>query len=117
MCCVFLVFAACATGVKKVRFDSMLGRQLAPKEVTQVEIFHTQKPARHYKELGVLTYRAGTGEPYTDVARFFREKAASIGADGVIMMGTKVGPSVPLGGIIATLNDYSAMAICYEASE
>jgi hypothetical protein len=105
------------TVYKEVHFHSMSENQRPPKSLAQVELFHTQRPSRAYRELGILTYRAGTAETYSKVTALFEEKAAQIGADGVIMMGSRVGPSLAIGEFIATLTDFSAMAIEYVSSE
>jgi len=74
----------------------------------------TKEPSRPYQEIGILTYRAGTAEKYINVIEYMREKAAQLGADGIIMMGSNAGPGIPIGRVIATLTDYQAMAIVYK---
>jgi hypothetical protein len=84
------------------------------RSVSEVEIFHTQTPSLPYDEIGILTYRAGTAEKYTQVASHFRDKAAQVGADGVIMMGTSTGPGIPVGSVIVNMTDYRGIAIRYK---
>lgn len=104
---------ACA-GVSKVRYSPLVAVSRPPRSADQVEPFLTQQPSRPYQEIGVLTYRAGTAEKYVNVVRYMQEKAAQLGADGIIMMGSRAGPSMPIGYVIATLTDYQAMAIIYK---
>ena len=100
-------------GVSKVRYSPLVPISRPARSVEQVDTFLTQEPSRPYQEIGVLTYRAGTAEKYVDVVQYMRQKAAQLGADGIIMMGAKSGPSVPIGYVIATLTDYQAMAVIY----
>jgi hypothetical protein len=106
-------FAACA-GVSKVRYSPLINLNRPARSADQVEAFLTQKPPHPYQEIGILTYRAGTAEKYANVVQYMREKAAQLGADGVIMMDSSAGPSMPIGYVIATLTDYRAMAIVYK---
>lgn len=91
-----------------------MGSEVRPaKPVASVEVFQTQRPTRPYRELGVVTYRAGTSESLLDASAKIREKAAEVGADAVIILGTTGSASMMIAGNIATLHDYSAMAIAY----
>lgn len=108
-----VLLTACVSGPSKVLYEPFSATSYTARDPNQVEVFNTQRPSRPYKELGVLTYRAGTAESYAQVAFYLKIKAAELGADGVIMMGSKPGPSMPIGSVIVTLNDYSAMAIKY----
>ena len=101
-------------GVSKVRYSPIVSVERPARSADQVETFLTQQPSRPYEEIGILTYRAGTAEKYVNVVQYMREKAAQLGADGIIMMGSKSGPSMPIGYVIATLTDYQAMAIIYK---
>ena len=107
-----ILLTACA-GVSKVRYSPLVGGDRAAHSIDQVEAFQTHQPSRHYQEIGVLTYRAGTAEKYVDVVRYMREYAARVGADGIIMMGSNSGPSMAVGNVIGNLTDYRAMAIAY----
>lgn len=107
------ILAACA-GVDKVQYSPLVNANRPARSADQVEAFLTQQPSRPYEEIGILTYRAGTAEKYVDVVQYMREKAAQLGADGVIMMGASAGPSMPIGYVIATMTDYRAMAIVYK---
>ena len=112
-CFIGLVLFIGCSSVPKVHYSPLQESSYPAKTVDQVELYLTQKPTVAYKEIGIMTYRAGTAENYEDVVRCFREKAALIGADGVIMMGSKSGPSMLIGSVMATLIDYNAMAIIY----
>ena len=107
------VSIACA-GVSKVRYSPIVHVDRPERSADQVDTFLTQQPSRPYQEIGILTYRAGTAEKYVNVVQYMRQKAAQLGADGIIMMGSKSGPSMPIGYVIATLTDYQAMAIIYK---
>lgn len=108
---IVFVVSGCATGPNNVEYSPVTGESLQPKELSQVKVYQTKKPDRAYTELGILEYRAGTSESYPEVVAHFKTKAAQVGADGVIIMGSSSGPSMPLAGVIATLTDYQAMAI------
>ena len=109
------LLSPCA-GVEKVRYSPLVVVDRPARSPSQVEAFLTQKPSRPYQEIGVLTYRAGTAEKYIDVVQYMREKAAQLGADGVIMMGSSVGPSMLVApNIIGTMRDFQAMAIVYKS--
>lgn len=108
-----IALTACA-GVSKVRYSPLVDVNRPGRSAEQVEAFLTQKPPRPYQEIGILTYRAGTAEEYAAVVQYMREKAAQLGADGIIMMDSSTGPSMPIGYVIATLTDYRAMAIVYK---
>ena len=110
---VLLLSVACA-GVGKVHYSSLVAINRPARSAEQVDTFLTQRPSRPYQEIGILTYRAGTAEQYVDVVQYMRQKAAQLGADGIIMMGSKSGPSMPVGYVIATMTDYQAMAIVYK---
>ena len=110
---VLSLLIACA-GVSKVRYSPIVSVDRPARSADQVETFLTQQPSRPYKEIGILTYRAGTAEKYVNVVQYMRQKAAQLGADGIIMMGSKSGPSMAIGDVIATLTDYQAMAIIYK---
>ena len=107
---------ACA-GVSEVRYSPLAPIDRPARSAEQVDTFLTQQPSRPYQEIGILTYRAGTAEKYVDVVQYIRQKAAQLGADGIIMMGSSAGPSVPIGKVIVTLTDYRAMAILYKDRE
>jgi hypothetical protein len=108
------LLSACA-GVEKVRYSPLVVVDRPARPPNQVEAFLTQKPSRPYQEIGVLSYRAGTAEQYVDVVQYMREKAAQLGADGVIMMGSNAGPSMIVGHhMIGTMRDFQAMAIIYK---
>ena len=115
-CVAALFISGCASGPAKVEYSPIVGGTLSPTNVRNVGVYQTKAPERPYVELGVLEYRAGTAENYSEVVSHFREKAASIGADGIIMMGSSSGPSVPVAGVIANLNDYRAMAIQFDGN-
>ncbi len=52
-----------------------------------VRIFVTQKPEKPYLELGVLSWSTNAYIPNEETAfRLFKERAAEIGADGVIIL-------------------------------
>ena len=107
-----LSVVGCVNGPTAVKYESLVDVTLSPRNENSVELFQTQKPSRPYQEIGVLTYRAGTAETVVEVGRFFRAKAAELGADGVIMMGTAGGASVRINAnVSAQLTDYQAMAI------
>ena len=69
---------------------------------------------RPYRPSSVLTYRAGAAEDYGDVVLYMREKAAQLGADGIIMIGSGAGPSVLAGQVIVTMTDFGAIVIVYK---
>ena len=57
-----------------------------------VQIFKTNKPTRHYVEVGIVTSRptGGFSSAQTgDVIAGLREKAAEVGCDAVIITGTR----------------------------
>ena len=110
---VLTILAACA-GVSKVRYSPLVNVNRPARSADQVEAFLTQQPSQPYQEIGILSYRAGTAEKYVDIVQYMREKAAQLGADGIIMMASSAGPSIPVGHVIATLTDYRAMAIVYK---
>ena len=62
-----------------------------PVPVDDVQIFITQKPSYKYKELGMVTYNTGGSYPQNeiDIYQKLREKAAQIGASGVIIMNSQ----------------------------
>ena len=109
-----LLFSGCISGVKKVKYEPLIEINSSLVTVDNVEVFQTKKPLKSYQEIGVLSYRAGTAEKYIDVISYFRQKAASLGADGVIIMGTSSGPSIVTGNALATMTDYRAVAIRYK---
>src|SRR3972149_2061400 len=82
---------ACA-GVSEVRYSPLAPIDRPARSAEQVDTFLTQQPSRPYQEIGILTYRAGTAEKYVDVVQYMRQKAAQLGADGIIMMGSSAGP-------------------------
>jgi hypothetical protein len=91
-----------------------MGTEVRPaRPLASVEVFQTQRPTRPYRELGVVTYRAGTDETLLDAIAKIKVKAAEVGADAVIMLGTTGSASMMIAGNIATLHDFSAMAIAY----
>jgi len=112
-CLIGLVLFTGCSGVSKVHYSPLQESSYSAKPVDQVALYLTQKPTVAYKEIDIMTYRAGTAEDYKDVVRHFREKAALVGADGVIMMGSKSGPGMFVGSVLATPTDYNAMAIIY----
>jgi len=109
-----LILSVACAGVAKVRYSPLVAINRPARSAEQVDTFLTQQPSRPYEEIGILTYRAGTAEQYVDVVQYMRQKAAQLGADGIIMMGSKSGPSIPVGYVIATMTDYQAMAIVYK---
>ncbi len=91
-----------------------MGSEVRPaRALASVEVFQTQRPTRPYRELGVITYRAGTAETLLDAVAKIKIKAAEVGADAVIMLGNTGSASMMIAGNMATLHDYSAMAIAY----
>jgi hypothetical protein len=109
----FILFLFGCSGVSKVKYSPLVEVELKPVDINNVKTFLTTKPNNNYEEIGILTYRAGTAESYVDVVKYLKEKAAVIGADGIIMMGSKSGPSVVFSYGVATLTDYQAMAFVY----
>lgn len=58
-----------------------------PVSPASVRIFVTQKPEQPYRELGVLSYTTSAFLPDEETSfRLFRERAAELGADGVIIL-------------------------------
>ncbi|WOO41837.1 hypothetical protein [Rubellicoccus peritrichatus] len=52
-----------------------------------VRIFVTQKPEKPYRELGVLSYSTAAYIPNEERSfQLFKQKAAAVGADGVIIL-------------------------------
>ncbi len=81
-----LLAFGCANPVTFEGMGNVGGTTGAPKNPADVEMFITQKPAYKYVEMGTLSYNAGSvGSETTGVYQKFREKAAEIGADAVIM--------------------------------
>jgi len=108
------LLSACA-GVERVRYSPLVVIDRPARSPSQVETFLTQRPSRAYQEIGVLTYRAGTAAKYVDVVQYMREKAAQLGADGIITMGSSVGPNMAVDeDVILTKRDFQAMAIIYK---
>lgn len=61
--------------------------QRGPVSPDDVRIFITQKPDKPYRELGVLSYTTGAYLPSEERSfQLFKQKAAAIGADGVIIL-------------------------------
>lgn len=59
----------------------------SPVAVDQVTIYVTQKPSVPYTELGILNYNTSAWNPdEAAIYQAFRQKAAAIGADGVILL-------------------------------
>ncbi|MBK1859167.1 hypothetical protein [Cerasicoccus arenae] len=57
---------------------------ISPSEVT---LFLTQRPQGEYRELGVITIPTyQTVPPQEEIFQLFRDKAAEVGADGVILL-------------------------------
>ena len=113
-CIVVLIMFAGCTGVSKVRYSLLLDVNRPAHSIEEVEVFLTKVPTLPYKEIGIMTYRAGTAETYGSVVQYLLEKAAELGADGIIMMDSKAGPGMMIGYTFATLTDYKAMAIVYK---
>ena len=110
---VLMVFALTACVDFPAKYQPM-GSEVRPaRPIASVEVFQTQRPTRPYRELGVVTYRAGTAETLLDATAKIKIKAAEVGADAVIMLGNTGSASMVIAGNIATLHDYSAMAIAY----
>lgn len=60
--------------------------RIAPRSPDQVKIYITQRP-ESYTELGMLTYGTNTWVPdEVTVYEAFRQKAAEIGANGVLLL-------------------------------
>jgi len=88
----------------------------APIPTEQVELFITQKPSYPYRELGLITYTTNGSYPQNEINIFniMRQKAASIGADGLIILNAQSSvqsyPSFSTdlyGNLIETSNVYS----------
>ncbi len=107
-----VVLMGCS-GVTKVKYSPLTSIDRPPRSIDRVEVFTTKEPTKPYVEVGVLSYRAVPAENYTDAVQYMRAKAALLGLDGIIILGSSAGPSVPVGHVIATLTDYRAMAIVY----
>lgn len=64
----------------------------------EVRIFVTQEPDSPYRELGVLSYSTNSYIPNEETSfRLFKEKAAEIGADGVIILPSREQGNYPPG--------------------
>ncbi|CDE83605.1 unknown [Coraliomargarita sp. CAG:312] len=112
--CLMLIFCGCAS---EVQFYPMSpGYAGEPVPLEDVQLFITQKPPYKYKELGMVTYNTSGGYPQNeiDIYQKLREKAAQIGASGVIIMNSQSAvqsfPSYSVdmyGNLVETSNIYS----------
>ncbi|MEM8549490.1 MAG: hypothetical protein AAGF10_01750 [Verrucomicrobiota bacterium] len=60
---------------------------LAPTNPAEVKIYVTGPPSRPYDQMGILTLRTSSSQPNEGaIYQRFREKAAEIGADGVVLL-------------------------------
>ena len=108
-----LIHLTGCAGVTKVHYSPLANIDRPPRSIDQVAVFITQRPKKPYAEVGVLSYRAGTAEKYTEIVQYMREKAAQLGVDAIIILGSSTGPGMQIGQILANLTDYRAMAIVY----
>lgn len=86
----------------------------APKSPAEVEVFITKKPGFPYDELGMITYE--TSPNFADepaVYEKLREKAAEVGADGIIIMNSQTSFEQRPGAIIL---DWSYVPVQTESS-
>ena len=83
-----------------------MGSEVRPaRALASVEVFQTQRPTRPYRELGVITYRAGTAETFLDAVAKIKIKAAEVGADLIVIgrHGGGRGGAVPIGSVAERL--------------
>lgn len=61
-----------------------------PVQASDVTLFLVQRPEKRYRELGIITIPTGQSLPnQEEIFQLFRQKAAEVGADGVIIMDTQ----------------------------
>jgi hypothetical protein len=77
---------------KKVEFAPLMSLALPPKTATEVEMFITNKPDRPYDELGLLSRMSWNPKQNPlEIYTLFREKAAAVGADAIIILDPRSG--------------------------
>jgi hypothetical protein len=112
-----LVFLA---GCASVGVQPISKEVYPPVSIERVEVFYSKRPERAYEEIAMLHYRANHTQLYTSVLELMREKAAAIGADGVIMVNSAAGRThvfnAPgtMNSYGATKTNYTAVAIKYK---
>jgi NAD(P)H-dependent flavin oxidoreductase YrpB (nitropropane dioxygenase family) len=102
------------TGCASVGVESMTKETHPAVSVESVEVFYSKRPDRPYEEIAMLHYRANPSQLYTSVLQLMREKAAAIGADGVIMVNSSAGPT-HIFRAPGTLNSYGNTKTNYTA--
>ncbi len=81
----------------------------APKNPSEVQIFITKKPDFPYEELGVIIYETSPSMSDEPAAYdILRQKAAEMGADGIIIMNSQMSLEQRPGAIVL---DYSYVPI------
>lgn len=114
-----LVFLGCGTRIHYMSLNAS-PRTLSPRSPDSVEVFTSGKPDRSFAEVGMIEAQQQSGwsvDQPTAILQKLRQKAADVGCDGIIVLGSNdavVGSSGQYGGSVATLRGYRATCIVYK---